>query len=112
MIYSPAERTEWSEIARRRRPERQHRRAWQTATRSVPGGCDRCKQTGYSGRTGIHELLILTPQHQTAMLDGMNMNRLKEISRADGFRTLFEDGLLKAIQGVTSVEEILRVTNR
>lgn len=73
-------------------------------------GCDACKHTGYHGRTGIHELFILDSAMHAAILAGADATTLHATARRHGMHTLFEDGLKKVAQGITSIEEVLRVT--
>lgn len=73
-------------------------------------GCDACKNTGYKGRTGIHELFILDTAMHEAILAGADATTLHATARRHGMFTLFEDGLRKVARGVTSLEELLRVT--
>lgn len=73
-------------------------------------GCDECKHTGYRGRTGIHELFVLDSAMHEAILNGADATTLHAVARQNGMLTLFEDGLQKVAAGVTSMEELLRVT--
>lgn len=73
-------------------------------------GCTECKNTGYIGRTSIHELLIMDEQINHAVLAGADANALHEMARSRGMSTLYEDGLRKVAAGVTSLDELLRVT--
>ena len=73
-------------------------------------GCEHCKQTGYRGRMAIHELFVLDPSAQRAVLDGADAHQLREHARARGMRTLYEDGLHKVALGLSSLDEVLRVT--
>jgi len=73
-------------------------------------GCKKCSDRGYRGRTGIFELLIMTPKIQEMALQGADSNAIKREARKFGMRTLREDGANRAILGLTSAEEILRVT--
>ena len=73
-------------------------------------GCPECKQTGYRGRTAIHELFVLDDAMHHAILSGADATTLHASSRKRGMLTLFEDGLRKVAAGVTSLEELLRVT--
>jgi len=66
--------------------------------------------TGYSGRVGICETLIITPRIRELVLKRARENEVKQIARNEGMRTLREDGMLKVLAGLTSLEEILRVT--
>ena len=73
-------------------------------------GCDKCSGRGYFGRTGIFELLVMTPRLQDMVLKGADSNALKREARRQGMRTLREDGAQKVLRGMTTIEEILRVT--
>ena len=73
-------------------------------------GCESCKNTGYRGRTGIHELFVLDSAMHQAILGGADATTLHAAARRNGMYTLFEDGLRKVAAGVTSMEEVLRVT--
>ncbi len=73
-------------------------------------GCEHCRQTGYSGRSGIHELLVLDDNLRRAILDGLDASSLHTKATAAGMLTLYEDGLLKVANGLTSLDELMRVT--
>jgi general secretion pathway protein E len=73
-------------------------------------GCQKCAERGYFGRTGIFELLIMTPRIQELALQGADSNVIKREARRFGMRTLREDGAEKMLKGMTTLEEILRVT--
>jgi general secretion pathway protein E len=73
-------------------------------------GCKRCAERGYYSRTGIFELLIMTPRIQELALQGVDSNQIKREARKQGMRTLREDGAEKVLRGDTTIEEILRVT--
>jgi general secretion pathway protein E len=73
-------------------------------------GCESCSHTGYWGRLGIFEFLRVTDDIQRLILGKKDSNIIKEAARKDGMRTLREDGWLKVKQGVTTVSEVLRVT--
>lgn len=75
-----------------------------------PVGCQHCKHTGYKGRLGIYELIDVTPEIQAAVMQRLPGHELVALARAQGWRSLREDGFIKAWQGQTSVEEVLRVT--
>lgn len=75
-----------------------------------PVGCEQCQHLGYRGRVGIYELIPVDEVMQQAVVAGASHGQLKTMARERGFRFLREDGLLKAWQGVTSVDEVLRVT--
>ena len=73
-------------------------------------GCESCKDTGYRGRMAIHELFVVDSAAQRAVLDGADAHQLRELARARGMRTLYEDGLRKVALGHSSLDEVLRVT--
>ena len=73
-------------------------------------GCEHCRQTGYSGRSGIHELLVLDDSFRRGILDGLDASSLNKKATAAGMHTLYEDGLLKVADGLTSLDELMRVT--
>jgi len=73
-------------------------------------GCERCSQTGYWGRTGIFEFLKVTDGIRKLILEKRDSNIIKEAARKNGMRTLREDGWVKVKQGVTTISEVLRVT--
>jgi general secretion pathway protein E len=67
-------------------------------------------KTGYSGRTGIHELFMLDDEMHRVIMSGADATKLHIAARDQGMTTLYEDGLRKVVQGITSMEEVLRVT--
>ncbi len=75
-----------------------------------PAGCPECQGTGYKGRIGIYEAVAVTPDMQHLILSGKSSGDMRRLAKEQGARTLREDGLLKAWQGITSVAEVLRVT--
>ncbi|MDI6755718.1 MAG: type II secretion system ATPase GspE [Thermodesulfobacteriota bacterium] len=73
-------------------------------------GCEKCNYSGYWGRTGIFEFLKINEEIQKLILEKRDANIIKETARLTGMRTLREDGWLKVKQGITTVSEVLRVT--
>jgi type II secretory ATPase GspE/PulE/Tfp pilus assembly ATPase PilB-like protein len=73
-------------------------------------GCEQCGGTGYRGRLGIHELLVMNNTLRSLITTNPSITDLKKAAVASGTLTLQIDGLMKVIQGETSVNEILRVT--
>jgi type II secretory ATPase GspE/PulE/Tfp pilus assembly ATPase PilB-like protein len=73
-------------------------------------GCERCFNLGYSGRTALAEVLVLTPQIRQLILGRAQEHVIKEEARKAGMKTLRENGLEEAAKGNTSLEEVLRVT--
>jgi len=75
-----------------------------------PVGCTACSNTGYQGRTGVYELLTIDDSLRTLIHDGAAEGKLRDYARTLGMRTIREDGLRWVRDGVTSLEEVLRVT--
>ncbi len=75
-----------------------------------PHGCPRCKQSGYLGRTGIFEVLVATDAIRKLVLARATAAEIGDAAAREGMVPMRVDGMLKAIRGVTSVEEVLRVT--
>jgi type IV pilus assembly protein PilB len=75
----------------------------------VPVGCVRCGQTGYRGRIGLYEVMVVTDELRRRILEKASADELREVARTEGMRTLREDGLEKVRAGITSVAEVLRV---
>jgi len=73
-------------------------------------GCDACHQTGYRGRVGIFELVVVSEELKRAISKPEPLTRLREIAEQDGMRSLAQDGWVKVQAGITTVEEVLRVT--
>ncbi|WP_253711267.1 type IV pilus assembly ATPase PilB, partial [Thermus scotoductus] len=73
-------------------------------------GCERCGGTGYKGRYAIHELLVVDDEIRHAIVAGKSATEIKEIARKKGMKTLREDGIYKAFQGITTLEEVLART--
>ncbi len=74
------------------------------------GGCDECSGTGYRGRIGIYEVLANSLEVQKFIVANATSNTIQEQSIKEGMITMQLDGLIKALRGQTSIEEILRVT--
>ncbi len=66
--------------------------------------------TGYLGRTTIMEFLVMSDPLRRLVMQHAGMGEIEEQARAEGMRTMYEDGLVKALAGVTTIEEVLRVT--
>jgi len=73
-------------------------------------GCERCGGTGYKGRYAIHELLVVDEEIRHAIVAGKSATEIKELARKKGMKTLREDGIYKALQGITTLEEVLART--
>jgi general secretion pathway protein E len=82
----------------------------------IPGskkgaGCDECRGTGYRGRTGIYELLVMDDELRDALYKDASAGHLTRLARAKGMRLLKDDGIRLIREGVTTAEEVLRVAN-
>jgi general secretion pathway protein E len=73
-------------------------------------GCDVCKRTGYKGRLGIHELLVIDDDVRNLIMKAADSSSIRRAAASRGMTTLREDGAEKLLAGLTTVEEILRVT--
>ncbi|HQP10243.1 MAG TPA: ATPase, T2SS/T4P/T4SS family [Candidatus Omnitrophota bacterium] len=73
-------------------------------------GCKKCLGSGYKGRVGITEILILSPKIRELILARAGEFKLKEAARAEGMQTMREDGIAKVIEGLTTLEEVMRIT--
>lgn len=73
-------------------------------------GCEQCAFTGYFGRSGIFELLVVDDDIRKLILKNADSNQIREAAKRNGMRTLLEDGAEKVREGVTTLSEVLRVT--
>ena len=73
-------------------------------------GCEKCSHTGYKGRTGVYELMSVTPELQTLIHNRAAEQDLVAVARASGLRSMREDGERLVRDGITSLEEVIRVT--
>jgi len=75
-----------------------------------PMGCPQCAQTGYSGRISIVEMLPVTDPLRSLVMKHATAGELREEAVREGMLTMYEDGLRKAVRGITTIEEVLRAT--
>ena len=75
-----------------------------------PVGCDECRGTGFRGRTGIYEIIVITDHLRPLIISRCSSNQIKSEALRHGMRTLRDDGWTKVLTGVTTVEEVLRVS--
>jgi type IV pilus assembly protein PilB len=73
-------------------------------------GCKTCNNTGYKGRIGLIETLKLSSTMKELITNKVPENRIKAEARKEGMKTLRENGVVKALAGITTLEEIIRVT--
>ena len=77
---------------------------------SVGAGCPQCRGTGYLGRTAIFEIMELTDKVRSAIEEKTTPQKLKQIALTEGFRTLRENAIKILLKGITTVDEVVRVT--
>jgi len=75
-------------------------------------GCSHCQKTGYRGRLGIFELMLLTPRVRELAYRNAPTQEVRNTAIQEGMRTMFQDGVMKAMQGITTLEEVFRVAKR
>ena len=72
-------------------------------------GCDECRGTGYRGRTGIYELVVMDHELRLEVQRRRGSEELRAMAIAKGMRTLLDDGIRAAREGVTTIDEVMRV---
>jgi type IV pilus assembly protein PilB len=83
---------------------------WKNITFCRPKGCEKCSQEGYHGRLGIYEVLEMNEEMGKLVTANASADVIDQKARENGMRTMNEDGFIKAVQGITSLEEVIRVT--
>jgi type IV pilus assembly protein PilB len=73
-------------------------------------GCEKCNNTGYKGRTGIFEILVMSDKLRFLVTKRVQTASLREAARKQGMKTLREDGILRVLDGITTIEEVARET--
>jgi type IV pilus assembly protein PilB len=73
-------------------------------------GCDKCNNSGYKGRVSIHEIIDNTPEVSDMIVKRAASQEIQELAESKGMVVLWQDGFIKAVQGLTTIDEILRVT--
>jgi general secretion pathway protein E len=73
-------------------------------------GCDRCNGTGYRGRTGVYEVLQVTEEIRRLAIRNASGAEIKQAALEQGLRTLRDDGAHKVLSGLSTIEEVMRVT--
>ena len=74
-------------------------------------GCSACDQTGFRGRAGLHEMLVVSRELRRLIQTGGRVEELQRAAMADGMRTLRQDGIDKVLQGITTIEEVRATSN-
>ena len=72
-------------------------------------GCDVCNGSGYKGRMGIYELMVMNSELRTLAFEGATTDQVRAAAIANGMNTLAMDGVRKVLQGITTPEEVLRM---
>lgn len=91
-------------------PEFAHKHHWPEGARLTKGkGCPACYDSGYRGRLGIHEIIESTDGLQQLMARNPSKAELQAFTAAEGYKTLFDDGMQRALEGRTTIEEVARV---
>jgi general secretion pathway protein E len=75
-------------------------------------GCEACFKTGYLGRTAIYELLLVDDEMRQLIMKNTDASTIKSLATEKGMTTLRQDGADKILKGITSVEEVVRVTQK
>jgi len=75
-----------------------------------PEGCECCRNTGYRGRKGIYELLVTNEEIRHLVTQACTSDVIKQAAVRNGMETLREDGWNKVLSGITTIDEVLRVT--
>jgi len=73
-------------------------------------GCDKCGNTGYKGRLGIHEILEVTPEVAQMIMAHKSAQEIQDQGEKEGTVLMWEDGFVKALKGITTIDEIVRVS--
>lgn len=74
-------------------------------------GCAICGKTGYKGRLGIFEVLVVSDELKKSIVERSDSDQIEKIAKSEGMKTMFDDGLDKVLAGKTTIEELLRVIN-
>jgi type II secretory ATPase GspE/PulE/Tfp pilus assembly ATPase PilB-like protein len=101
------------------RPGREALLADWTAQHGVDGvlqhhqapGCSHCHDSGFSGRVGLHELLVASREIRRLIQTNARAEELQQLAMAEGMRTLRQDGILKVLAGLTTIEEVRTISN-
>jgi type IV pilus assembly protein PilB len=84
----------------------------ETATFMKGKGCGHCNKSGYRGRMGIYELMMMTSKVRELSFKGAGTQDIRKAAIANGMKTLYQDGIAKVMKGVTTLEEVARIAKR
>ncbi|RYG65627.1 type II secretion system protein GspE, partial [bacterium] len=90
-------------------PSEEEGGARDTFTLYKGAGCEKCKGSGYKGRTGVHEMMMMSDEIRDKVLEHAPAHILRNLAVANGMRTLQDDAVSKILNGSTTVDEVLRV---
>ena len=76
----------------------------------VGRGCDACANTGYNGRAGVYELMVMDDELRQSVVEGRPLDKIRQLAQSSGMLPLYQAAWGKACAGVTTVEEVLRVS--
>ena len=75
-------------------------------------GCSHCQKSGYRGRLGIFEMMLMTAKIRELAFEGASTQNIRKTAIAQGMTTLYQDGIQKALRGITTLEEVFRVAKK
>jgi type IV pilus assembly protein PilB len=70
-------------------------------------GCEYCRNTGYTGRVAIHEIILINQELRQLIAERVELSKIRDAAKMTGMKTLVEDGLAKVAEGITSIEEVM-----
>jgi type IV pilus assembly protein PilB len=73
-------------------------------------GCEACNHTGYQGRIGLYEIIVMTEEIKAALSETISEYQMKELAKTQGMITMRQDGILKVLDGLTTLKEVDRTT--
>lgn len=76
------------------------------------GGCGNCQGSGFRGRLGIFELMLMSPKIRELTFNASPTEEIRRVAVGEGMKTLYWDGIDKVLRGVTTLAEVLRVAKR
>jgi general secretion pathway protein E len=85
-------------------------KSWEEINLAKGAGCNQCSNTGFKGRLGIYELIEVDDGVRKLISEHRDADVIEKEVIEKGMLTMLQDGFLKAVQGITSIEEVLRVT--
>jgi type IV pilus assembly protein PilB len=75
-------------------------------------GCAHCNKSGYRGRQGIFELMMMTAKVRELSFQGASTQEIRRMAVAQGMSTLYDDGIRKVLRGITTLEEVFRAAKK